>query len=512
MAKKKNSEKTIKSALISVYHKAPAQKLIETLHRQNIKLISTGGTLNFIKGLGIPVTPVEEYTGYPSLFGGRVKTLHPAIFGGILARRGVKKHQEEMEEFSIAPVDMVVVDLYPFEETLASHASHEDIIEKIDIGGISLIRAAAKNYEDVLVVPSVAHFEEALALISLKGSQTALEDRRRFAAAAFDVSSHYDSAIFHYLNKEEEDNGFKCSIPESRPLRYGENPHQEANFYGNLEDMFEQLGGKELSYNNLLDIDAAINLMADLEGPSFAIFKHTNPCGVASKSSLEAAWKAALSGDPVSAFGGILISNRNITRKISYAINELFFEVLIAPGFDEQALDILSQKKKRILLKSKPFEKSESRFRSALNGVLWQTPDEKVVKAGQWKVVTKNHPDEKQVHDLAFANTVVKHLKSNAIALIKNKQVIGTGMGQTSRVDALKQAVLKAKSFKHSLEGAVMASDAFFPFADCVEIAHKEGIKAVIQPGGSVKDQDSIAYCDKNGLVMVFTGIRHFKH
>ncbi len=509
---KKNTEKKIRSALISVYHKAPAQELIETLHRKNIKLISTGGTLNFIRGLGIPVTPVEEYTGYPSVFGGRVKTLHPAIFGGILARRGVKKHQEEMEEFSIAPVDMVVVDLYPFEETLASRAGHADIIEKIDIGGISLIRAGAKNFDDVLVVPSVQLFKEALELLNLRDAKTRLEDRRRFAAAAFDVSSHYDAAIFHYFNDEEEDHGFKCSIPQTHPLRYGENPHQSANFYGDLKGMFDQLGGKELSYNNLLDIDAAMALMADLNGPSFAIFKHTNPCGVASKSTLEAAWKAALAGDPVSAFGGILIANRNITQKISYAINELFFEVLIAPGFDNEALYVLSQKKKRILLKSKPFENPESRFRSALNGVLWQTPDEKIVKAGQWQVATKNHPDEKQVHDLVFANTVVKHLKSNAIALIKNKQVIGTGMGQTSRVDALKQAVLKAKSFDHSLAGAVMASDAFFPFADCVEIAHKEGISAVIQPGGSVKDQDSIAYCDKAGMVMVFTGIRHFKH
>lgn len=503
--------KKVRRALVSVYFKEPSRRLIEALNQLDVELVSTGGTLDYIHSLGIPAKSVESLTQYPSILGGRVKTLHPAVFGGILARTHLELDQQHLREYNIGAFDMVVVDLYPFEETLASGASHKDIIEKIDIGGISLIRAAAKNYNDVLVVPSVAFFDEVVDLLHSGQGQTSLNDRRRMAAAAFEVSSHYDTAIFNYINQGDF-SPFKKSIPESVALRYGENPHQQGRFYGKFQDFFEQLHGKALSYNNLLDIDAAINLLAEFKEPTFAIIKHTNPCGVASRADLETAWHEALAGDPVSAFGGILIANRNITQKIAYAINEMFFEVLIAPGYEEGSLEVLMQKKNRILLKQKEFAAAPDQFRSLLGGVLWQTRDQANEFQEKWQAVTLRKPKKQEEADLHFANIIVKHLKSNAIALVKDQKLIGIGAGQTSRVDALKQAITKAREFAHELEGAVMASDAFFPFADSVEIAHKAGIKAVVQPGGSVRDQESIDYCNKAEVSMVFTGIRHFKH
>ncbi len=498
-------------ALVSVYDKDAVRELVEVLHSFDIEILSAGGTLSIIREMGFPATAVEDLTGYPAILGGRVKTLHPAVFGGILCRNDLQEDQDDMQEHGIKAVDMVVVDLYPFEQTLASGASHEEIIEHIDIGGISLIRAAAKNFRHVFVVPDASFFSQAVTLLKQQNATTSLNDRRRMAAAAMDISSHYDTAIFHYLN-EGEHKTFKESIRESRPLRYGENPHQQAFFYGKLESVFDQLGGKALSYNNLLDVDAAMGLMREFTEPTFAIIKHTNACGVASRNSIEDAWADALAGDPVSAFGGILIANHNISAELAENIAGLFFEVLIAPSYDEESLYCLKRKKNRIILRSKPFIMPDMRYRSLLNGVLWQTQDHKNILPEQWRRPTVHKPDKGQENDLLFASTIAKHLKSNAIALAKEGMLLGVGTGQTSRVDALKQAIMKARAFNHELEGAVMASDAFFPFPDCVEIAHKEGIAAVIQPGGSVKDQASVDYCDRAGMAMVFTGERHFRH
>ena len=503
--------KKVSRALISVYDKEPARLLIETLHKGGVELISTGGTLSFIREMGLEVTAVEELTGYPSIFGGRVKTLHPMVFGGILGRPSLASDQLDMQRHEIDPIDMVVVDLYPFEKTLSSGASHDEMIEKIDIGGVSLIRAAAKNYAEILVVPAENHYSEIINLLTAGNWSTSLLDRKRMAAAAMEISSHYDALIFDYLN-DGELNVFKESIRSSRALRYGENPHQQGCYYGDLDTMFEQLSGKPLSYNNLLDIDAAVALIAEFSEPTFAIIKHTNPCGLATRDTVEEAWHDALAGDPVSAFGGVLIANREMGADLAESIHELFFEVLIAPGFEQEALDILSAKKNRIILRKKPFIMPDYRFRSALNGVLWQTQDHKSTVPELWKSVTTSIPDKDQEKDLVFANMIVKHLKSNAIALVKDSMLLGTGMGQTSRVDALNHAIAKARSHGHDLKGAVMASDAFFPFADSVEIASNAGVSAVIQPGGSVRDQDSIDFCNAHGMAMVMTGVRHFKH
>ncbi len=504
-------QKRLSRALVSVYDKDAVRELAGLLHSFDIEILATGGTLSAIREMGIPATAVEDLTGYPSLLGGRVKTMHPAVLGGVLCRNDLKGDRDDMHAHGLKPIDMVVVDLYPFEQTLASGASHSEIIEHIDIGGIALIRAATKNFQHVFVVPDASFFTRAVELLKEQNAHTSLHDRRRMAAAAMDISTHYDTAIFHYLN-DGEHKVFKESIRESRTLRYGENPHQQAFFYGELESVFEQLGGKSLSYNNLLDVDAAMGLMLEFTEPTFAIIKHTNACGVASRIRIEDAWADALAGDPVSAFGGILIANRAIGRELAENIADLFFEVLIAPSYDEESLHCLTQKRDRIILRSKSFMMPDMRYRSLLNGVLWQTQDHKNILPDQWRRPTEHKPDKSREDDLLFANTVVKHLKSNAIVLAKDRMLLGVGTGQTSRVDALKQAVMKARAFTHDLEGAVMASDAFFPFPDCVEIAHKEGIVAVIQPGGSVKDQASVDYCDKVGMAMVFTGERHFRH
>jgi phosphoribosylaminoimidazolecarboxamide formyltransferase / IMP cyclohydrolase len=501
----------IRSALISLFHKEPAREIIVKLHEEGVKIYSTGGTLDYIKSLGIDATSVEDITDYPSVFGGRVKTLHPKVFGGILYRRDHENDLQELEKFSIPPIDLIMVDLYPFEETVKKDATHQDVIEKIDIGGISLIRAAAKNYQHTWIIPSSDHYSHALELLNAQGAATTLEQRKEFAALAFGVSSHYDTAIFSYLNEKPE-GVFKKSFNQSRQLRYGENPHQKGYFFGNLDEVFTQLHGKEISYNNLLDIDGAMNLISEFEEPTFAIIKHTNACGVASRENIADAWKAALASDPVSAFGGILIANRNIEKDSAYDINELFFEVILAPDYTAEALEILKQKKNRIILKINSFPKQQQQFRSAINGVLAQSANLAETPAESWDMVSNRQPDAEISEDLLFANKLVKHTKSNAIVLARNKQLLGSGTGQTSRVDALKQAIAKAKEFGHELQGAVMASDAFFPFADSVEIAHKEGINAVIQPGGSVRDKESIDYCNENNMIMVMTGVRHFKH
>ncbi len=503
--------RTVRRALVSVYCKDTSRKLVGTLSHLGVEIVSTGGTLDYIHSLGIEAKAIESITSYPSILGGRVKTLHPAVFGGILARSNNPSDLYQLSEFNIAAFDLVAIDLYPFEDSLACGASHEDIIEKIDIGGVSLIRAAAKNFFDLLVLPSSEFFDEGADLLAASNGKTCLEERRRLAAAAFDVTSNYDTAIFDYLNQGYF-NSFKKSIRKAIPLRYGENPHQKGQFFGNINEVFEQLSGKALSYNNLLDVDAALNLMVEFSEPTFAIIKHTNACGVASRPHIEEAWIHALSGDTVSAFGGILIANRNITPEIAYSINELFFEVLIAPGYEAESLEILMQKKNRILLRQLKPLTTASQFRSALTGVLCQNADQAEARNESWQTVTVKHPTHAGLDDLRFANIIVKHLKSNAIALVKDQKLIGMGAGQTSRVDALNQAIRKANEFKHDLNGAVMASDAFFPFADCVEIAHNVGVTYVIQPGGSVRDHESIDFCNMSGMAMVFTGQRHFKH
>jgi phosphoribosylaminoimidazolecarboxamide formyltransferase/IMP cyclohydrolase len=506
-----SGSKKIKNALISVYFKDNLEPIIRELKALNVNIYSTGGTQEFIEKLGVEVTAVESLTSYPSILGGRVKTLHPKVFGGILSRRGLDSDVAQLEKYEIPELDLVIVDLYPFEATVASGAPQDEIIEKIDIGGISLIRAGAKNFKDVVIISSREQYPSLLQLLQSKKGSTDLTDRRMLAAKAFDISSHYDSAIFSWFNAGSE-HIFKQSIREAQVLRYGENPHQEGIFYGKMNEMFDKLSGKELSYNNLLDVDAAVSLIGDFKETTFAILKHNNACGIASRPVLADAWKAALAGDPQSAFGGILITNVKLDTAAAEEINKLFFEVIIAPAYEEKALDILKQKPNRIILVQKPVKLGTRSFRSLLNGVIEQAKDLKTETRAEMKPVTSVVPDEKEYSDLEFANILVKHTKSNTIVLAKNKQLLASGTGQTSRVDALKQAIVKATHFGFDLKGAVMASDAFFPFPDCVEIAHKAGIKAVVQPGGSIKDKDSIDYCEKNGMAMVLTGIRHFKH
>ena len=506
--------KTVKSALISVFHKDGLEPIVKKLNEQGVTIYSTGGTETFIKNLGIDVVPVEDVTSYPSILGGRVKTLHPKVFGGILNRQDHEGDVKEMEQYEIPQLDIVIVDLYPFEKTVASGASEQDIIEKIDIGGISLIRAAAKNFKDVLCVSSMNDYEDLLEVISKNNGEVSLEDRKRFAAKAFNVSSHYDTAIFNYFNQNEEEVVYKQSITEGKQLRYGENPHQKGYFFGDFDAIFDQLHGKELSYNNLLDVDAAVNLMGEFknDNPTFAILKHNNACGLAQRETVLEAYKDALAGDPVSAFGGVLISNTAIDLATAEEIHQLFCEVVIAPSYHEDALELLKGKKNRIILIEKEVEQPSTTVRTCLNGVLVQDKNLKTDTQENLKEVTDAKPTSEQIEDLLFASKISKHTKSNTIVLVKGKQLCASGTGQTSRVDALRQSIEKAQSFKFDLNGAVMASDAFFPFPDCVEIADKAGITSVIQPGGSIKDQLSIDYCNKNNISMVMTGTRHFKH
>lgn len=497
----------IASALISVYDKTGLEPLVRKMVEMGIRLYSTGGTQTFLEGLDLPVTPVEDITGYPSIFGGRVKTLHPAVFGGILHRRDHAQDIEERTKHEIPPIDCVVVDLYPFEATVAAGGSHEDIIEKIDIGGISLIRAGAKNYQDVVIVPSKQQYAKLMEILKNGGSQ--LDERKTLAAEAFGVSSHYDTAIFNYLSHRSDEHSNR-----ENPLRYGENPHQKGVFYGDLDALFTKLNGKELSYNNLLDVDAAVRLMEEFQKdePTFAILKHNNACGIATRTNILEAYLAALACDPTSAFGGVLISNRAIDLATAQEIHKLFCEVVIAPSFDDNATQLLREKPNRILLQRNPIDLPKTQLRSALNGHLWQETDASMEMPDQWKLATDHVATEEQKRDLLFALKVAKHTKSNTIVLAKNQQLCAAGTGQTSRVDALKQAIEKAQSFQFDLNGAVMASDAFFPFPDCVEIARNAGVNAVIQPGGSVKDQLSIDYCNTHDVAMYLTGIRHFKH
>lgn len=506
--------KKAKSALISVFHKDGLDAVVRKLDELGVTLYSTGGTEQFIKDLGIDVIPVEDVTSYPSILGGRVKTLHPKVFGGILNRQAHEDDVAEMEKYEIPQLDLVIVDLYPFEKTVASGADEADIIEKIDIGGISLIRAAAKNYKDVLCVSSMNDYAEFLEALNKNEGSTSLSDRKRFAAKAFQISSHYDTAIFNYFNSEDDEPVYKQSLSNGKKLRYGENPHQKGFFFGDFEAIFDQLHGKELSYNNLLDVDAAVNLMKEFTNgaPTFAILKHNNACGLAQRDTLHQAYVDALAGDPVSSFGGILISNKKIDSATAEEIHKLFCEVVIAPGFDADALEILKGKKNRILLQQKKIEMPSKTVRTCLNGVLVQERDSKTDTKEDLKTVTETAPSAQEIEDLLFASKICKHTKSNTIVFAKNKQLLASGTGQTSRVDALRQSIDKANNFKFDLNGAVMASDAFFPFPDCVEIADKAGIKAVIQPGGSIKDKLSIEYCNKNKLSMVMTGTRHFKH
>ena len=503
--------KRIKRALVSVYHKEGLDEILKKLHSEGVSFVSTGGTQTFIESLGIPCDAVEDLTGYPSILGGRVKTLHPKVFGGILTRRDNEGDQAQIAEYEIPEIDLVIVDLYPFEETVASGAEQQAIIEKIDIGGISLIRAAAKNFKDVVIVASKAQYQPLMQLLGEKGAETTLDDRWWFAKEAFAVSSGYDSAIFNYFDQRQGSH-FRAAVDAPMHLRYGENPHQAAQFFGKFNEMFEQLHGKEISYNNLLDIDAAVNLIDEFDSLTFAILKHNNACGIASRDNLTEAWKAALAGDPVSAFGGILITNTPITKEAAEEIHKIFFEVIIAPAYEADALEILQQKKNRIILVRKECKTCPMQFRSLLNGVLMQQKDLSIQTAADLEAMTDKQPTVAEVEDLLFANKIVKNSKSNAITLVKDKQLCASGIGQTSRVDALKQAIEKARSFGFDLKGAVMASDAFFPFPDCVEIADQAGITAVIQPGGSINDTKSVDYCNQHGLSMVKTGVRHFKH
>jgi phosphoribosylaminoimidazolecarboxamide formyltransferase/IMP cyclohydrolase len=503
----------IQRALISVFYKDHLEPIINKLGSEGVEFISTGGTQEFIEKLGYAVTPVEKLTGFPSIFGGRVKTLHPHIFGGILFRRDDAGDLKQSESYGINPIDLVIVDLYPFEETVAKGGSEADIIEKIDIGGISLIRAAAKNYRDVLVVSSRDHYNALLELISTGDCATTLDQRKHFAALAFDVTSHYDSAIFSYFNTSANVPSFKKSIQQGRTLRYGENPHQQGKYYGDLDGLFEQLNGKELSYNNLVDVDAAVNLLKEFDGETaFLIIKHTNACGVATAPTVKEAYSKAYQADTISAFGGVLACNQKIDEDAASEINKLFFEILVAPAYDPAALSILRSKKNRILLGQKKEVGEKKQFKSLLNGVIEQDLDLKTDARNDLKVVTKRAPSENETDALLFASKICKHTKSNTIVLAVNGQLLSSGVGQTSRVDALRQAIEKAAAFGLSLKASVMASDAFFPFPDCVEIAHQHGIDVVIQPGGSVKDQESIRYCDDHNMAMVFTGTRHFKH
>ncbi|WP_395077372.1 bifunctional phosphoribosylaminoimidazolecarboxamide formyltransferase/IMP cyclohydrolase [Flavobacterium sp.] len=509
-----NTTKTIKSALISVFDKTGLEPIVKKLHQLNVTIYSTGGTEDFIKNLNIPVVAIEDVTSYPSILGGRVKTLHPKVFGGILNRQDNETDVQQMQEFDIPQIDVVIVDLYPFEKTVASGANDTDIIEKIDIGGISLIRAAAKNFKDTVIIPSVNEYSLFLDIISNNNGESTFEQRQTFASKAFNVSSHYDTAIFNYFNKNHEESVLKISETKGDILRYGENPHQKGFFFGNFEKMFTKLHGKELSYNNLLDVDAAVNLMNEFknDNPTFAILKHNNACGIATRKTLKQAYLDALEADPTSAFGGVLIANSRIDLATAEEINKLFCEVVIAPSFDDDAVDLLEEKKNRIILVQKQVDLPKTSVRSCLNGILVQDKDLKTDSKQDLKIATTTSPSDEEIEDLIFASKICKHTKSNTIILAKNKQLCASGTGQTSRVDALNQAIQKAISFQFDLTGAVLASDAFFPFPDCVEIANKAGITAVIQPGGSIKDELSIDYCNKNNVAMVFTGIRHFKH
>lgn len=502
-------QKKIQSALLSVFYKDGLEPVVQQLHELGVTLYSTGGTQQFIEKLNIPVVPVEQLTTYPSILGGRVKTLHPAVFGGILGRRNVATDLEEMKQYQIPEIDLVIVDLYPFEETVANTTEEQLIIEKIDIGGPSMIRGAAKNFRDVLVIAAKKDYAGLVELLQTQSGTTTIEQRKAYAAKAFEIVAHYDVAISRYFNPQP-DAFFQHSVPDSRSLRYGENPHQQAVFFGNLKELFEQLNGKELSYNNLVDVDAAVQLIREFTATTFAIIKHTNVCGIASRPTVDAAWTAALAGDPESAFGGVLVCNAPVNKATAEAINEIFFEVLIAPSFDADALEILKTKKNRILLQQLKAAPATEQYKSLLNGVLIQGTDEG--NFTQWEEAGARAATAEEKADLEFANLVCKHLKSNAIALVKNHQLIGKGCGQTSRIDALRHAVEKAHQFQFDLKGAVMASDAFFPFNDCVQLGHQAGITAFIQPGGSVRDKDSIAYCKENGLALVMTGQRHFRH
>lgn len=506
------TSKKAKSALISVFHKDGLAPIIQKLNDLNITIYSTGGTEKFIKELGVSVIPVEDLTSYPSILGGRVKTLHPKVFGGILSRRENENDILQLAQYEIPEIDIVIVDLYPFEKTVSSGASEEDIIEKIDIGGISLIRAAAKNFNDVICVSSLNQYDEFLEILSASNGEITIEQRKKFAAKAFAVSSHYDTAIFNYLNQDEL--AFRQSFDEVSILRYGENPHQRGYFYGNLNELFDILHGKELSYNNLLDVDAAINLMNEFKNdePTFAILKHNNACGLAQRATLKQAYLDALAADPTSAFGGVLISNMVIDAETAQEIHQLFCEVVIAPEYSKEALDVLKGKKNRIILVQKDIELPNTQYRTALNGVLFQDKNNKTDSIDVVDFVTMEKPTDRELEDLLFASKICKHTKSNTIVFAKNKQLFASGTGQTSRVDALEQAIAKAIHFDFDLNGAVMASDAFFPFPDCVEIANKAGINAVIQPGGSIKDKLSIDYCNEHKMSMIFTGTRHFKH
>jgi len=507
-----NTSKTIKSALISVFHKDGLAPIVKKLDELNVTIYSTGGTEKFIKELGINVIPVDEVTSYPSILGGRVKTLHPKVFGGILNRQDNETDVAELVAYNIPQIDLVIVDLYPFEKTVASGAPEQDIVEKIDIGGISLIRASAKNFKDTFTVSSMDQYEEFLSILSENNGKTSIGQRKRFASKSFNISSHYDTAIFNYFNEDEV--VFKASQQNSKTLRYGENPHQKGYFFGDLDAMFDKLHGKELSYNNLLDVDAAVNLMEEFKGeaPTFAILKHNNACGFAQRKNMKQAYLDALAGDPVSAFGGVLIANSEISTDTAEEIHKLFCEVVIAPSYSADALQILKGKKNRIILIQKEVELPNQLVRTSLNGLLVQDKDYITDKLADLTYATNSKPTENELSDLLFASKLCKNTKSNTIVLVKNKQLLASGAGQTSRVDALNQAIEKATNFGFELNGSVMASDAFFPFPDCVEIADKAGIQSVIQPGGSIKDQLSINYCNDNNLSMVMTGTRHFKH
>ena len=498
-----------KNALISVFHKNGLSSIIEQLNRLNVEIYSTGGTQEYIEQMGVTVNKVEDLTNYPSIFGGRVKTLHPKVFGGILARREITSDLNQLDSYSIPPFDVVIVDLYPFEETVANGGSEQEIIEKIDIGGISLIRAAAKNYKDVVVISSKFDYSDFSTMLKVSNG-TSIEQRKQLAIKAFDVSSHYDSAIFNHF--DEDSSAFKYSSSNSNVLRYGENPHQTGVFYGHIQDHFEQIHGKALSYNNLLDVDAAVHLIAEFKDVTFAILKHNNACGIASRQTAQEAYLDALAGDPISAYGGILICNAEIDKDSAKEINSLFFEIIIAPSFQKDAIELLTSKKNRIILVQKDNVLPKLQFRSLLGGVLAQDKDTKTDEISEMKTVTNCQANEQQLNDLVFASKACKNTKSNAIVLVKNQQMLASGVGQTSRVDALKQAIVKAQHFGFNLKGSVMASDAFFPFADCVEIAHKAGVEAVIQPGGSKNDHLSIDYCNNHKMAMVMTGTRHFKH
>ncbi len=502
-------ERQIQSALISVFYKDGLDTIVKKLHELKVTIYSTGGTQQFIESLGIPCIPVESVTSYPSILGGRVKTLHPKVFGGILARRELAEDMQHIDEYAIPLLDLVIVDLYPFEETLKATTEEKTIIEKIDIGGPSMIRAAAKNFKDVAVVAQRSDYAALLSLLEAQQGSTTWEQRKAFAAKAFEVVAHYDIAIADYFCNEQTDEFF-LSVSNKQSLRYGENPHQQATFYGDINALFDKLNGKELSYNNLVDVDAACQIIGEFQEPTFAIIKHTNVCGIAIAEDVANAWTAALSGDPESAFGGVLVTNQTITTAVAEKINELFFEVLIAPAFEEEALTLLKSKKNRILLQQKSSLSIPKEYKRILNGVLLQDTDSKAYE--KWEEAGARPTTEKEKQDLAFANIVCKHLKSNAIALVKDKKLIGKGCGQTSRIDALRQALDKSKQFGFSLDGAVLASDAFFPFDDCASMAHEAGINAIIQPGGSVRDKDTIAYCQQHGMALVMTGMRHFKH